>query len=91
MLCYELSSYTPLITPFTADEEVDYDALVRQVLRLARVKMGIVLLGTNGEGGDNFIIPTYFMLIALYLLRQPIPHCSSHSHSPLRRRTQEGD
>lgn len=44
------SRYTPLTTPFTQDEEVDYDALVRQVLRLARAKMGIVLLGTNGEG-----------------------------------------
>lgn len=44
------SSYTPLVTPFTHDEEVDWDALVKQVLRLANARMGIVLLGTNGEG-----------------------------------------
>ena len=43
-------SYTPLVTPFTHDEEVDWDALVKQVLRLANARMGIVLLGTNGEG-----------------------------------------
>ncbi|KAK9895133.1 aldolase [Cystobasidium minutum MCA 4210] len=41
--------YTPLTTPFTQDEEVDYNALVKQVIRLAKAKMGIVLLGTNGE------------------------------------------
>ncbi|KAJ7077304.1 putative dihydrodipicolinate synthase [Mycena belliarum] len=42
--------YCPLITPFVAQTEaVDYDALTAQVVRLARARMGIVLLGTNGE------------------------------------------
>jgi dihydrodipicolinate synthase/N-acetylneuraminate lyase len=45
-----LLSYCPLVTPFTQDEEVDFNALVKQVLRLAKAGMGIVLLGTNGEG-----------------------------------------
>lgn len=43
--------YCPLITPFKPDtEEVDYEAIQRQVVRLAKADMGIVLLGTNGEG-----------------------------------------
>lgn len=42
--------YTPLVTPFTADEEVDLNAVTKQVLRLASAGSGIVLLGTNGEG-----------------------------------------
>ncbi|KAJ7646977.1 dihydrodipicolinate synthase [Roridomyces roridus] len=42
--------YCPLITPFKADDEsVDFDALTAQVVRLAAARMGIVLLGTNGE------------------------------------------
>jgi len=41
--------YCPLITPFTAVEEVDFPALKRLVLKLAKANMGIVLLGTNGE------------------------------------------
>jgi len=41
--------YCPLITPFTADEEIDYPAWEAQVLRLAKAGMGLVLLGTNGE------------------------------------------
>ncbi|KAF7321887.1 Dihydrodipicolinate synthase [Mycena kentingensis (nom. inval.)] len=41
--------WCPLITPFTADEEVDFAALKAQVVRLAKARMGIVLLGTNGE------------------------------------------
>jgi dihydrodipicolinate synthase/N-acetylneuraminate lyase len=42
--------YCPLITPFKAQtEEVDYDALKTQVVRLAKANCGIVLLGTNGE------------------------------------------
>ncbi|KAF7305980.1 Dihydrodipicolinate synthase [Mycena chlorophos] len=41
--------WCPLITPFTPDEEIDYPALKAQVLRLAKARMGIVLLGTNGE------------------------------------------
>ncbi|KAJ6498947.1 dihydrodipicolinate synthase [Mycena sanguinolenta] len=42
--------YCPLITPFKPDtEEVDYDALRAQVVRLASARMGIVVLGTNGE------------------------------------------
>ncbi|KAJ7217707.1 putative dihydrodipicolinate synthase [Mycena pura] len=41
--------YCPLITPFKPDEEIDFDALQAQVVRLASARMGIVLLGTNGE------------------------------------------
>ncbi len=43
----------PLTTPFKADESVDYEALTKQVVRLAKAKVGIVLLGTNGEGEFN--------------------------------------
>ncbi|KAJ7130827.1 putative dihydrodipicolinate synthase [Mycena crocata] len=42
--------YCPLVTPFKANtEEVDFDALKAQVVRLAAARMGIVVLGTNGE------------------------------------------
>lgn len=40
----------PLTTPFKADESIDHDALAKQVVRLAKAGVGIVLLGTNGEG-----------------------------------------
>jgi dihydrodipicolinate synthase/N-acetylneuraminate lyase len=40
----------PLATPFRADESVDHAALAAQVTRLAKAGVGIVLLGTNGEG-----------------------------------------
>lgn len=44
-------SYCPLITPFKAgSEDVDFEAIQAQVARLAAADMGIVLLGTNGEG-----------------------------------------
>jgi dihydrodipicolinate synthase/N-acetylneuraminate lyase len=33
-----------------ADESIDHDALAKQVVRLAKAGVGIVLLGTNGEG-----------------------------------------
>ncbi|KAK8853287.1 hypothetical protein IAR55_003991 [Kwoniella newhampshirensis] len=39
----------PLVTPFHADETIDFDALGKQAVRLAKAGMGIVLLGTNGE------------------------------------------
>ncbi|WWD19716.1 hypothetical protein CI109_104180 [Kwoniella shandongensis] len=39
----------PLVTPFKADESIDFDALSKQAVRLAKAGMGIVLLGTNGE------------------------------------------
>lgn len=42
--------YTPLTTAMTADEQINLEAVKKQVLRLANVGMGIVLLGTNGEG-----------------------------------------
>lgn len=42
--------YTPLITAMTDDEQVDLNAVKKQVVRLADAGMGIVLLGTNGEG-----------------------------------------
>ena len=40
----------PLTTPMRADESVDHEALAKQVVRLAQAGVGIVLLGTNGEG-----------------------------------------
>ena len=42
--------YTPLITAMTDDEQVNLEAVKKQVVRLADSGMGIVLLGTNGEG-----------------------------------------
>ncbi|KAL7419169.1 hypothetical protein Q5752_006005 [Cryptotrichosporon argae] len=39
----------PLVTPFKADDSVDYDAIGRQAVRLVQAKVGVVLLGTNGE------------------------------------------
>ncbi|WVW86274.1 hypothetical protein I302_108316 [Kwoniella bestiolae CBS 10118] len=39
----------PLITAMNADESINYDALAKQTVRLAKAGMGIVLLGTNGE------------------------------------------
>lgn len=47
---FENGVYTPLITPMTDDEQVDLAALRKQVVRLADAGMGLVLLGTNGEG-----------------------------------------
>jgi hypothetical protein len=47
---FENGVYTPLTTPMTDDEQVDLAALKKQVVRLADAGMGIVLLGTNGEG-----------------------------------------
>lgn len=47
---FENGVYTPLITPMTDDEQVDIAALRKQVVRLADAGMGLVLLGTNGEG-----------------------------------------
>jgi len=41
--------YCPLVTPFGANEEIDFKAFQKQVLRLAKAKMGLVILGTNGE------------------------------------------
>ena len=42
--------YCPLVTPFLANEELDVPAWEASVLRLAQAGMGLVLLGTNGEG-----------------------------------------
>lgn len=43
--------HCPLITPFDPSTgAVAIDALKKQVVRLADAGMGIVLLGTNGEG-----------------------------------------
>lgn len=40
----------PLTTPMRADESIDHEAIAKQVVRLAQAGVGIVLLGTNGEG-----------------------------------------
>ncbi|KAK9472031.1 uncharacterized protein V1510DRAFT_418443 [Dipodascopsis tothii] len=42
--------HCPLVTPFKADSgDIDYDAFKRQILRLTRARVGLVLQGTNGE------------------------------------------
>lgn len=43
-----------MITPFKEQtEEIDFDAWQKQVVRIASAKMGLVLLGTNGEGSQT--------------------------------------
>lgn len=42
--------YTPLTTAMDSNEQVNLEAVKKQVVRLADAGMGIVLLGTNGEG-----------------------------------------
>lgn len=42
--------YSPLVTPFTKDEEIDYPAWEKHVLRTAKAGVGLVVMGTNGEG-----------------------------------------
>ena len=39
-----------MVTPFDENEEIAFSMLKKQVVRLADAGMGIVLLGTNGEG-----------------------------------------
>jgi len=46
---FKAGVYAPLPTPFKEDEQVDYPALSRLVVRLAKTGMGIVLLGSTGE------------------------------------------
>lgn len=41
--------YSPLVTPFSADEEIDYAAWKTHVLRIAGAGVGLVIMGTNGE------------------------------------------
>ena len=42
----------PVVTPFldTPERPVNHDALAKQVVRIAKAGLGIVVLGTNGEG-----------------------------------------
>jgi hypothetical protein len=41
----------PLTTPFKAGcDEIDHEALAKQVVRCAKAGINIVLLGTTGEG-----------------------------------------
>lgn len=42
-------SHCPIVTPFTENEEIDFPALKKLVIRTAKAGMGITLLGTNGE------------------------------------------
>ncbi|WVO18523.1 hypothetical protein L204_106242 [Cryptococcus depauperatus] len=39
----------PLVTAMNADESINFEALAKQAVRMAKAGMGIVLLGTNGE------------------------------------------
>jgi dihydrodipicolinate synthase/N-acetylneuraminate lyase len=43
----------PLVTPFHKDYTVNHEALAAQVVRVARERCGVVLLGTTGEGGSQ--------------------------------------
>ncbi len=54
----------PLTTPFKADESIDHEALAKQVVRLAQAGVGIVLLGTNGEG-RSFLVKPWFISLTL--------------------------
>ena len=41
----------PLTTPFKpGNDEIDHDALAKQVVRCAKAGLTIVLMGTTGEG-----------------------------------------
>ena len=44
----------PLTTPFNDDQSVNHSALAKQVIRVAQTGTGIVLLGTTGEGEDQW-------------------------------------
>ncbi|CDR88925.1 uncharacterized protein SPSC_05757 [Sporisorium scitamineum] len=41
--------WTPLATPFDANEEIDYASWKKHVLRIASARSGLVVMGTNGE------------------------------------------
>ncbi|EPQ27852.1 uncharacterized protein PFL1_04596 [Pseudozyma flocculosa PF-1] len=41
--------YSPLVTPFDANEEIDYKAWEQHVVRVAGAGVGLVVMGTNGE------------------------------------------
>ncbi|SPC61367.1 related to dihydrodipicolinate synthetase family protein [Ustilago sp. UG-2017b] len=41
--------WTPLATPFDSNEEIDYAAWKKHVLRIASAGSGLVIMGTNGE------------------------------------------
>ena len=46
----------PLTTPFKAGcDEIDHQALAKQVVRCAKAGINIVLLGTTGEGEEAFL------------------------------------
>jgi len=55
----------PLTTPFLATEgnAVDHPSLAKQVVRCAKAGLGIVLLGTTGEGGSTFLQPSSKLLL----------------------------
>lgn len=60
--------YCPLITPFEEDTgKVNLGALKKQVVRLADAGMGIVLLGTNGEGE---LVLCFLCLLSVHPLLQ---------------------
>jgi 4-hydroxy-2-oxoglutarate aldolase len=45
--------YTPIVTPFTADDEVDLAAMRRNVARWMQTSLtGLVVLGSNGEAAQ---------------------------------------
>ncbi|KAN0064351.1 hypothetical protein ACQY0O_002546 [Thecaphora frezii] len=41
--------YSPLVTPFDANEEIDYKAWEQHVVRIGKAGVGLVVMGTNGE------------------------------------------
>lgn len=48
--------YVPLVTPFKSskEQELDTETLKKHVTRIAGSGCGIVLLGTNGEGENEW-------------------------------------
>ncbi len=64
--------WTPLATPFLADEEIDYAAWKTHVLRLAGSGSGLVIMGTNGEA-IHLSTPERFELVRPHASTSPKP------------------
>lgn len=45
--------YAPVVTPFGEDEELDFAAWRKHVVRMAQSGVGLCVLGTNGEGESD--------------------------------------
>ena len=67
----------PLTTPFKAGEdEIDHEALAKQVVRCAKAGINIVLLGTTGEGWFHYFVSRRNLTLQLTTsptLREKLP------------------